>query len=410
MTTCTCGPYTYTLLPGGSASIVDYAPSDGKEQLIIPAELDDHPVTAISEWAFCGADFVSITLPGTLTTISAYAFLDCRQLRSVTLPSGLTTLGDSAFAFCSVLTSVTLPESLVTIGANPFTECLRLTEMVVRPDHPRLALVDGVLFDKVSHTLIFYPPSRPGTTYTVPQDTLAIGGNAFHGCDELEEIRLPEGLVSIGSGAFHSCISLRAIKLPMSLHTIGNNPFCCCDQLKELNVPAGHAVLSRVDDMLIDRGEQRLICQLIASESPVVTVPEGIRTIGVQAFDHCRKVTRITLPESVVVLGRRAFAWCRRLTDVRLPTAIASVASGTFYACQSLESIVLPEGLTTVSERMFDRCRELKRVTLPASIAAIGENAFTGCCDLVITAPADSFAAQYCQHNGIPCESSDSSC
>lgn len=149
------GNYEYILLEDGSAEIVDYVGS--AEELEVPAELDGHPVTSIGDEAFSGCDCVtSVTIPGGVISIGNGAFSECDNLSSITLPDGVTSIGDEAFSGCS-LTRITLPDSITFIGANPFRECLRLRTIHVSSDHPVLAVVDGVLFEKTSKTLVCYP-------------------------------------------------------------------------------------------------------------------------------------------------------------------------------------------------------------------------------------------------------------
>ena len=61
----------------------------------------------------------SVTYSGTtysVTSIGAYAFLNCSGLTSVTIPNSVTSIGYSAFEGCSSLTSVTIGNSVTSIG------------------------------------------------------------------------------------------------------------------------------------------------------------------------------------------------------------------------------------------------------------------------------------------------------
>ena len=182
--TLTSGDCKYTISGDGSATITKYFGKD--EALTIPSELDGHPVTAIGDLAF------------------SY----CKSLTSITLPDGLTSIGDRAFESCTSLTSITLPDGLTSIGANPFASCDQLTRINVSPDHPTLATIDGVLFEKPTRTLICYPCAFTAKSYAVPQGIQAIGKRAFFGCFSLTSLTLPDGLTSIGKSAFAYCPNL----------------------------------------------------------------------------------------------------------------------------------------------------------------------------------------------------------
>lgn len=206
-----CGDYTYALLEDGSAEIMKY--NGSALVLEIPAELDGHAVSSIGDEAFIFAGLTSITLPDSLTAI-----------------------GDLAFSHCSGLTSVTLPSGLTDVGANPFGKCDRLTEIIITPDHPALATIDGALYSKADKRLICYPNGLISDTCTVPEGIKIIGDCAFSGCSVLTSVTLPDSLTSIGDKAFSDCSSLTAVSIPDNLTSISRNAFDGCDRLT-LTVP-----------------------------------------------------------------------------------------------------------------------------------------------------------------------------
>ena len=101
------GDYWYILHQEGSAEITKYT---GKEEtLLIPSELDGHPVTGIGDYAFSDRrSLTSVTIPDSVTSIGDDAFGDCRSLTSVTIPDSVTSIGDDAFSRCPDLT-LTVP-------------------------------------------------------------------------------------------------------------------------------------------------------------------------------------------------------------------------------------------------------------------------------------------------------------
>ena len=51
-------------------------------------------------------------------------------------------------------------------------------------------------------------------------------------------------------------------------------------------------------------------------------IPDGVTSIGCEAFYDCRRLTGIAVPDSVMNIGNRAFAYCSRLTNVSLPKSL----------------------------------------------------------------------------------------
>ncbi len=169
-------------------------------------------VTAIGDYAFVGCEsLTSITIPDSVTAIGDYAFSGCYSLTSITLPDSVTAIGERAFSDCYNLTSIMLPDGVTAIGANPFARCVNLMDIIVSPDHPTLATIDGVLFDKEKKKLICYPCAYTNSSYAVPQGIRAIGDYAFNYCSSLTGITLPDSVTSIGDRAFDDCSSLTSI-------------------------------------------------------------------------------------------------------------------------------------------------------------------------------------------------------
>lgn len=221
-----CGDYVYVLLEDGSAQIVSW---DGPDAALkVPAELDGHPVTSISECAFCDCHGLQrVSLPQGVVEIGEYAFADCDNLGYVGLPEGLLRLGDCAFERCEGLTGIALPDSLTQVGVNPFHACYNLFDIYVSPDHAYLATIDGVLFSKPDRRLVCYPMGYSAGRYSVPEGVLDIGAMAFDRDLYIEEIVLPTSLVSIGDGAFNGCEGLRAMNLPAGVKSIGEDAMRC---------------------------------------------------------------------------------------------------------------------------------------------------------------------------------------
>ena len=110
----------------------------------------------------------STTIPNSVTSIGANAFLDCSGLTSITIPNSVTSIGGSAFSGCKGLTSITIPNSVTSIGGYAFSGCSGLTSI------------------------------------TIPNSVTSIGGSAFSGCRGLTSITIPNSVTSIGDYAFES--------------------------------------------------------------------------------------------------------------------------------------------------------------------------------------------------------------
>jgi len=124
----------------------------------------------------------------------------------------------------------------------------------------------------------------------------------------------------------------------------------------------------------------------------VVTVPSTlggvpVTSIGDSAFssyynDYCRYISTISLPQGVTSIGYQAFYYCTGLTSIGLPQGVTSIADGAFADCTSLTSISLPQGVISIGNGAFHRCKGLTTVSIPESVTNIGNLVFGNCTGL----------------------------
>ncbi len=206
------GDYEYELMDNGTAMILCYW---GKEKdLVIPGDLDGHRVTRIADRAFPdGKHLISVALPEGIEDIGE-AFYDCFRMRTLKIPTTLS------------------------FDHNPFRGCKYLENLVIPPEHPSLEVTDGVLFDRISRSLLWYPMSAPAPHYSVPAGTASIGGHAFCGSRFLESVSIPGSVKTLRLGAFSECKKLSTVTTEEGLEEIDLFAFFECHALTHLYLPA----------------------------------------------------------------------------------------------------------------------------------------------------------------------------
>ena len=256
----------------------------------------------------------------------------------------VTSIGDFAFFYCTSLTGVSIPDSITEIGKNPFCGCTRLSVIKLSGNHPTLDVIGGVLFCKADRRLVCYPQGLTAASYSVPRGIATLGDDAFHACESLTAVEIPDTVTSIGDYAFSGCSILTSVSIPESVTSIGKGAFSGCSSLTS------------------------------------VSIPEGVTSIGNDAFSDCSSLTSVSISESVTSIGDYAFS-----------------------SCSSLTSVSILEGVTSIGDYAFRSCSSLTSVSIPASVTEIGEKAFANCVpSLQLTVPRDSYAAAYCEANGLP--------
>lgn len=87
----------------------------------------------------------------------------------------------------------------------------------------------------------------------------------------------------------------------------------------------------------------------------------------------------ITVPEGIHTIGEGALKGCVSLKKVILPQGLKCILADAFKGCRKLEEVVIPEGVTYIGRYAFHRCHALKRAVLPLSVQELGECAFLYC-------------------------------
>lgn len=108
-------------------------------------------------------------------------------------------------------------------------------------------------------------------------------------------------------------------------------------------------------------------------------IPDGVTTIGYQAFYTFGRLASVTIPDSVTTIGGSAFYYCTKLTSVVIPNSVTSIGSSAFEGCIGMTSVNIPDNVTTIEQNAFSRCSGLTSVTIGNSITSIGGAVFQNC-------------------------------
>jgi hypothetical protein len=107
-------------------------------------------------------------------------------------------------------------------------------------------------------------------------------------------------------------------------------------------VPEENEHFCDIDGVLFNKQKTVLIKYPAHREGDSYTVPEGVTSIGQDAFDH-----------SI-------------LKTINLPKSLTDIGAGAFDYCYALEAIDIPAGVTNIGEMAFSECSDLTSVTCRA--------------------------------------------
>ena len=121
------------------------------------------------------------------------------------------------------------------------------------------------------------------------------------------------------------------------------------------------------------------IIDAVGNEIKEFVIPDGVTSIGDNAFYNCSGLSSVTIPNSVSSIGSSAFSGCSGLTSVTIGNSVTSIDNNAFYNCSGLTSVTIGNSVTSIGERAFYNCSGLRSVAIPNSVTNIGEWAFYGC-------------------------------
>lgn len=156
--------------------------------------------------------------------------------------------------------------------------------------------------------------------------------------------------------------------------------------LKKCLLKEGETVIT-VPDGVTTIGKDAL-CGL--QSAIAVTLPESLKVINDGAFYGCSSLTSVTLPDGVERLGSCAFAQCSALNTIYLDNKLTEIGNSAFWGCTSLESIDIPAGITKIGYNLFGSCLSLISVSLPDTVTELDERAFKECTSLAYITLPDS--------------------
>lgn len=225
------------------------------------------------------------TIMNGVSSIGENAFTGCTYLMGVYIPHSVTTINNGAFSGCPLFNSIIIPSSVTFIGEYVFGSAF--SSVNVEDENANYKSINGVLINKTTNELLFYPPAKSDTNYTIPSGVISIGSLSFSNCNNLKAITISNGVKSIRNNAIGLCSALTTITMSSTVTTIGTWAFESCTHLN------------------------------------TITIPNGVTTIGYGAFRNCYSLRNLTIPPSVTTIDNSAFGGCNDLTLTVYPNSYA---------------------------------------------------------------------------------------
>ncbi len=408
--------------------------------------------SAVTPWAGVRENIKSITIGNGITTIGAYAFLNCTNLTSVSIPNSLSSIDGAAFENCSSLSYLSIPDSVTYIGGYAFYECVNLSEIsipegvtaigsyaflncenlrnayvysinnsfgesVFTNTAPEFALhgyngstaqtyassnghsfvsfyvnVTGVSLNKTS-TTITVGNTETLTATISPSD--ATNKNVSWSSSNTSVATVSSSGVVTGKGPGIATITVttadgaKKATCTVTVSTTVASGTCGDNLTWTLNTD-GELVISGTGAMTEYITHSIVPWKEYRTQIKKVTIKSGVTTIGNEAFAGCSSLISITIPDTVKDIGSCAFYGCYSLASINIPAGVTIINNDTFHDCSSLTSIVIPLGVTNIESSAFAGCSLITSIGIPSSVTNIESSAFAGCSSLISVTIPDS--------------------
>ena len=214
-----CASLNHFIMPNSTQSVGKYAfrYNEGLTDIQLSASL-----SIIYDYAFGECGFSQITLPESLKSVQAGAFINNSYLAGITIPKDMEGIGAGAFENCSALASVTFKThtTKLTVDKNAFNYCPVLSKVNI--DH-----LDG--FAQIN-----FQNAEANPAYTAHR--------IYLNDVEIVDVELPTGTKYIGNNVFNGCTNIRTLKVPATVEHINDNIIANCSALRDVycyatNVP-----------------------------------------------------------------------------------------------------------------------------------------------------------------------------
>ena len=338
-------------------------------------------ITSINRSAFRGSQITNITLSESTETIGDYAFEGCSQLESICNWDNVETISSYAFKDCSSLGEISLPSQLTTINQNAFDGC---SEMYTNTNIPNsvVSIGSGAFRDCTNFKYV----NTSGEDETLNLGSIKhINTYMFYNCQSLTKIKINDNITIIDSSAFANCLNLTSVSISITsqLKNINENAFKGCGNLTELRLPD----LTYIGNSAFEG------CTSYKNDDNGLIIPSTLKSMGNACFKNSG-IKKLSISNNLYLteIPSSAFENCENLEEVFIYDSISNIetiGTSAFKNCQNLYyvskglivgneygSLRLPNSVKRIKDSAFEGCDRISYIYFPDKLSKIGDKSF----------------------------------
>lgn len=380
-------------------------------------------VTSISDYAFDNCkNLKKISIPSTVKSIGYESFCNT-AITEIEIPSGVRIIGQGALEDCNNLKKVTMPGNfkiktkqgddewkMITYGSEINTiifntqlkiknvSYLQSYNLIPDSQDKKYTSIDGVIYTKDRKGIVRVPALREkliinaGCTEFNLQAVLYCSqdyeGDPIGGCTKLESIVIPSSVESINNTKYQGEYTQGLGAYDLTI---------CSEKLDGADISVLYHAYWDDDESALEIIKNQLPQQLTFTNGMYVTddgvllkytgqekqvkISEEVKIIGERAFDSCYKIKKIEIPATVTTIEEGAFSYCSELAQINIPDSVIKIGDEAFSSCGSLKSVRIPNSVKVMGERILIGSG-VETVELPNGMTEIPAGMFYDCQEL----------------------------
>ncbi|WP_165253408.1 leucine-rich repeat domain-containing protein, partial [Adlercreutzia sp. ZJ304] len=295
-------------------------------------------------------------IPYGVKTLAKGAFAGMKNLENIVIPNSVETLGNALFHYSSKLKTVRMSSSVKNVDSKIFSDTPALTE-ITWLSFPTGDVSKQAFWHYYSHEL-------PQVTVKVAEGTEAQWESYF----PPDPVRVEKGLPPRYKFVGESGIGATETGLETSDFTytsLGDGTYSVAPK-------SGVSFEGRVADIAADVNNYHIAVTTIANNAfensgiTGVNLPQGLKTIGDEAFYGCSGLTSITFPNTLVEIGSSAFQ-DTKFTSISLPSSLRTIKGYAFTSVPIAGELSIPEGVENIGSSVFGNNVDITKLTIPST-------------------------------------------
>ncbi len=326
-----------------------------------------------------------VYLPDTLHDLTLYMFGNCSALKTVTIQDGITELPNYMFSGCTALVTVNLPSTIKRISNGAFYQCWALKNInhYASGHRDTPSTTEGFNLPNSVETIetqAFFECAFTSVRMNTLENLTTIGYEAFHGCQNIQDMTLPFIGKSKGStkgeGVFGWIFGTRE---DGTIQVYGDEK----NDQGSYNIPSSLKSITITDETYVERGALSNFDYV-----ETIVLNDGITEIHEAALEKCSALKDLTVPfignrlnqtgsaRYYTIFGKTAKTGTQQPTSeiaYYVPMNLATykvnnqptIYAGALHHFPSLENLIISNKTTTLDQNILRDNNKLTNLTLP---------------------------------------------